>query len=363
MLCGERAGSDALLNLILFLPLGVAVGLFRRPARQSLLGPLLLSLLIELAQLRLPGRDPSIGDVLFNTLGAAAGVGAVRSAAVWLKPSAGLAPRYLVSATALALGVLVATGLILQPSLHGSTYFGQWAPNQAHLEWYRAQVLSVTLGGLDIGSGRLENTAMVRDLLVRGALLEVHAVAGPAVQGMGSMFSISDDRQRELVLIGPDRNDLVWRFRTRAADLRLDQPDLRFAGGARLLVPGEPVTVRVGRDSAGWCIAAMQERRCGLGFRLRDGWGLLMFPESLPGWFRSMLGKAWLVGLLVPVGLYARRGAGSVAAVSLVLAAVAFVPLLTGLLPSTAPDWLASLGGIAGGLGLGTALRRQGASG
>src|SRR5690606_4421571 len=69
--CGPRASADAVANLILFVPLGFALGLAGwRPRRVAMTGAA-GSLLIELAQFSLiAGRDASLADVLSNAAGA-----------------------------------------------------------------------------------------------------------------------------------------------------------------------------------------------------------------------------------------------------------------------------------------------------
>lgn len=71
--------SDALLNTLMYLPLGCLLGLMaRRPSARGLglrvLAIAGVSLAFETAQLFLVSRYPSIDDVIFNTLGGALGV-------------------------------------------------------------------------------------------------------------------------------------------------------------------------------------------------------------------------------------------------------------------------------------------------
>src|SRR2546422_76371 len=84
--CGDHATADVLLNVTLFLPLGAALALSGRSLwRCALLGAL-LSACIEFAQLFIPGRDSSLGDVMANTLGTTLGAALVRTAPVWFLP-------------------------------------------------------------------------------------------------------------------------------------------------------------------------------------------------------------------------------------------------------------------------------------
>src|SRR2546430_5704779 len=91
--CGEHATSDVLLNIILFVPLGAAVALHVRSLSRCALSAALLSATIELAQLYIPGRDSSLGDVLSNTLGGTLGALLTRTAVLWLLPSPARAAR------------------------------------------------------------------------------------------------------------------------------------------------------------------------------------------------------------------------------------------------------------------------------
>ncbi|MGH8589735.1 MAG: VanZ family protein [Gammaproteobacteria bacterium] len=78
VLC-DGALADGVLNAAPFLPLGTTPSIVGwRPLRALLVGAL-LCLGLEATQLVIPGRDPSLTDVLFNTLGTALGIGSSRS--------------------------------------------------------------------------------------------------------------------------------------------------------------------------------------------------------------------------------------------------------------------------------------------
>ena len=124
VLCGRAALADGLANLALFVPLGFALGLLRYPPRRAVALATGLSVAVELAQFAIPGRDPSLSDVIFNSLGAAIGVGLASLAARWRYPSAPGASRLSLLAALGAAAVFVATDVLLTPSLPETTYFG-----------------------------------------------------------------------------------------------------------------------------------------------------------------------------------------------------------------------------------------------
>ena len=133
------------------------------------------------------------------------------------------------------------SGLLLAASPTPGPYYGEWTLNVGGLEWYRGRVLEASVDDLPIppgavpGSPRLERRLRADS----GMTLRVRFVAGPPSTGLGPILRIVDPAAREIVLLGPDRRDLVFRFQTRASLLRLDQPDLRLDAGMSGIAPGE----------------------------------------------------------------------------------------------------------------------------
>jgi glycopeptide antibiotics resistance protein len=82
------------LNVLLFVPLGIAIGVWRRP--RLLLGAVALSVGVELTQHLLPERSPDVWDVVTNTAGALLGYGAVR---VWRRRRWGSTDRAVADGT------------------------------------------------------------------------------------------------------------------------------------------------------------------------------------------------------------------------------------------------------------------------
>ena len=112
---GSRWLSDGILNICLFVPFGVALGWRARSPTNAALCGLLLSTIVELAQLWIPGRDPALSDILANTIGTTLG------AFIGLRHHACLAPerKNTVSFTALGVGaailVMTLTGVLAAP--------------------------------------------------------------------------------------------------------------------------------------------------------------------------------------------------------------------------------------------------------
>lgn len=332
------------------MPLGAAIALCGWRGPWALVAPALLTFSVETAQIWIPGRDASLGDLVFNTTGAAVGLAIVLSSAWWLRPGRGARRLLMLGALAGALGVFAATGMLLQQDLPRSTYWGQWTPQLGHLEWYRGRIVRATLGMVGVPDGELRNSDSVRALLMARAPLAIHGVAGPPVPALGSLLSIADDRSREIMLLGPERDALVLRRRTRAAAWLLAQPNLRADGALRGVAEGESLDVVVRADGNGYCFVVNGRASCGLGFTLGRGWSLVSFPERMPSWFRVLLDDTWLAGLLVPLGFWLTgRRIGGLAVIA-AFAGLWLVPGLTGLLPTSPGELAGAAVGIALGL-------------
>jgi VanZ family protein len=359
LVCRDAGSADVLVNLMLYAPLGAAITLCGWRSRWALIAPLLLSASIEVAQIWIPGRDPSLGDVTFNTLGAALGVLLVRSSSLWLAPRGRLRSALATSAAMGAIVVLSATGVLFEPAFPRTTYWAQWTPDLGHMARYGGHVVSASLGPLSVPDGRLDASAQVRELLAVRAPLVVRAVAGPRVPALASLVSIADERSRQIVLLGADRDDLVYRFRMRAATLGLDRPDLRATGTMRGIGPGDSLSLTVRPEGRGYCLVVNERAVCGLGFTLGRGWALLYYAKWFPPWLRLLLDEAWLAGLLLPLGFWIRGRGGAVALIAAVAVAFWIVPPATGLLATGGLEFV----GAMAGFGVGAALRRLAARG
>jgi hypothetical protein len=255
------------------------------------------------------------------------------------------------AAAVFAAAMFAVAGILLPPAFPGSVYYGRWTPNLGHLEWYRGRVLATELGPLGVPGRRLEESDSVRSLLLKGAPLRVRAIAGARTRRLAPLFSIYDAHQREIVLVGPDSDDLVFRFRTRAVALRLDQPDLRLSSAMRDVLPGDTLEITVRRAQGGTCISLDYTHACNLGFGVGSAWALLLYPEAAPAWVRMLLSAGWVAALLIPVGFWTRPGWGALLATGVLAGGLVLVPGATALTGTTVVEALgAGVGLLAGAL-------------
>lgn len=363
IVCGERGLADVLLNILLFLPLGATFAFGRRGLLRPVVTGGLISLAVEVAQVLLPGRDASPGDLLVNTLGTALGVALVRTAGSWFDPPRRYATGLSALAAMAALSVLALSGWLVAPSFPDTAYYGQWTAELGHFGHYRGRVLDAGVGALHVPSRRVPDSDAVRARLTEGAALHVEAVAGPPPHRVAPIFSIYDDGQREILLLAADADDAVFRYRTRAARLRLDRPDLRFPGAFEGIEAGDALRLRLVRSGHGFVLDVNGIPHGPAGFTAAAGWRLLYYDESFPPWLVRILDLVWLVGLFTAAGFWVRRRHDLVIVAGSAVIGLAAFPSAVMLLATPAPAYAAAAAGIALGAMIGRGAQRVGRRG
>ena len=352
IICGSYGTTDAVLNVILFAPLGIGLCLSGVSVLRSLAIACALSISIELAQLFvIPGRDATVGDVVMNTVGASLGFIICLKWKVWVAPEPRTAARL---AFGWGFGWLFLQALsswALVPSYPSSRYYGEIAPSLAGFAVFDGAVRNPRIGEINVPDSPMPSTNAVRATLSMGGALS--AVASPVNLGddVAPVVRIADDRQREIAMLGLRRGDLVLRVRTVAALLRLRPPTFALGipgrdsinPGSALTISGlyRPPTVTLQSTSSGWARAA------DIAVSLALGWTLFVPFEYFirSGLSENILGSLWIAFFLLPFGYWggrwsARRGQNErgariaiAACVQLlvVVAGLAGVPLLFGL--------------------------------
>jgi hypothetical protein len=297
--CGHFALADAILNVLLFMPLGLVLGLRpRRAPWRAWIGLTLLAAAIETAQIFLPGRFPTLSDVIANSMGAAIGL---LLSGLWKRGLPVHARRTgSLPVLAGALVAIVCTGgtLLLRPALPESTWFGQWTPDLGHYDRYRGQVLAARIGDIELPGRRLENTPAVRALLLAGEPVEVEFVAGAPPTATAPIFSIYDGMEREIFVLGGRGGDLLVRVRRRASNLRLRAPQALFEASAPVAGDTAGISVTVGRGSICSDISRTSCRSLAPPGR---GWSLLVGAAPTNG-LERLADAAWLALLFLPLG-------------------------------------------------------------
>ena len=182
----RRSASDAILNFLLFLPLGLTLAWGGRSAIAAGLFGFLLASIIEIAQTFLPGREPALSDIVFNALGAAGGALIMRWRRVLVAPDAKTSARLSVISLSLAASILIATGWLLAPIQGSGGIFIARSGEDVVLRY----ASRATAFGFDQPEYRREG------------------VFGPRGSGESATVSASGDPSRWEVSIGTDRATL-----------------------------------------------------------------------------------------------------------------------------------------------------------
>lgn len=357
--CGDDVGLvDAILNLIMFMPLGLSLGLLLRRRWLVVLLCFCATVGIETAQAGwIVGRDPSIRDILTNTLGGAIGLGLESHwhSIVWPTPSRAMRLA-LISGVGWLL-LLAATGATLQRSLPATTYWGQWAAQLAQFDTFPGTVISARVGEMPVANGRLSNSGAIRAALAQDSFeVEIHAVTGAPTEGLAPIFSIFDSQQHLILLVGQKGTDLRFQISQRSLDVGV-RPVLIALEGFAGAEAGSNVRIRAGMDHSTLRISSSTgDRTSQVSIPLSVGWGWV----ALSPWERSVdhmaraLTALWLGGLLFGVGYWAARtksrpaSAGWLA--TLVVAGMAGLPLCFGFRAAHWSEWVGSAVGAGSGI-------------
>ena len=355
LFCGDRGVSDAILNVCLFVPLGMILTFRRRPVVMAALVGLALSILIESAQLMLPGRHSSLADLVWNATGA--GVGAALLVPIGARVAG--TGRSLGLAVGAAVALLFCTaGYLVTPHFTDEAYWGQWTPDLGWMPQYEGEVLSAELNGGAFWSRRLEMPMPHRDLFLGDWQLEGEIVVGAPPGGVSPILSVYDGNQQEILLLGAHDQALVFRPRLLARRLGFDAPDIRVTGAFDPFSPGDTVTIAAAVSGEGVCLRLGPTERCEVGITPGRTWGLLLYLEGPPENVRVIIDLVWMAMLFALIGYAARTRAelswgGSIGGAGLAVS-VAFTPLIA----VTALQLVASILGLLSGRAAGRWMER-----
>ena len=304
LLCGDRGLADAILNVVLFLPIGLLLSGRRWPVALLVAG--IGSASIELLQLVVPGRHPTPSDVLFNALGAAAGVQLGRISRYWVHPSQYFGDRMATVAAVLAVATMPLTGWLTEQQLPEPPYRVEWEASTPELRPYPGRVLQAGIQPLRLTPGPSGRGEVAKALLERGALMGVRAETGPPPDGLAQLLAFYDRDRTLVALLGVDGTDVVYLESTRAARLRLDNPDIRERDALAGVEPGDTIQIATGQPGSRRCFLVGESLSCRYSITGDSGWRLLYAMNGAAPELLAAVSALWLALLLFPVGYWAR---------------------------------------------------------
>ena len=296
LVCGELGGVDVLLNLALFIPLGIALRILGMRPLVSLVVAFTTSLVIEVAQATIvAGRDPSLSDLLTNSAGGWAGALLGGYLARLWRPDRALAARLAVAAGAGWLGLLAGTAWAVRPVPGPPSPRAEWAPRLPLVDSFGGRIEAVEVTGSIPG----------RDLAVRAAALLDRWTEhlAPAVDLVGPHGEVA-------ARLGQLGQKVTFGVRSNASRIRLRPPSVKLY---RALPParGQRVHLAGGvRGTSLWARADAEGSAGAAELRLTPGLGwLLLLPLTFyPFDYRpDLTSAAWVALPLLLAGFWAGR--------------------------------------------------------
>jgi hypothetical protein len=366
LLCGDTPILDSLLNILLFIPFGMGMRLAGSSRRRAFAIALVTTITVEAAQLVIPGRDSSLGDVLTNSFGGFAGVLAADSWRVVLLPTRRQAAWLAGGWVLLWTVVLAASGALLHIALPRTTAWGVWEPALLQRTPFPGKVLGATAGGLPTPTAISGASADVRRRLSSDSVVvRATVVGGQATPRVAAIASVHDWRRSQIYLLGEREGNLVFSLRLRTADALISTPAIRLDDVFPSRPDAHPDTLRVagGLVHHRFWISAERggvRREWMLPADAGLGWSFFLPIEYEYGREAPWLTALWLAALAAPAAYWARRrGWRALSLAGVVMAAgLLIVPLMTRVHATPWWEWAGLAAGLAAGAALGVIIGR-----
>jgi hypothetical protein len=363
--CGSLGGVDFTLNVILFVPLGLALRWLTGRWTTVAVVAGLTTLSVEALQWRfIPGRDASLGDLIANTLGAMLGG--------WFAVMSGkalAAPPAYARAIAATLGaftsfIIALSAALLRPIDPIGAQYVQWTPERPNMDLFRGSLVAVQLNGRLLRPREPFPSQWTYDSLTRTmALQAVVRTPIPPSQRQAIIVRIANEEYEGFMLA--QRGDAA-QFRSTMGASRLKLRPI-LVGLEHALVTSnstDPVLILRATSDPRVISLAREQRAGGVEVRLRRTVGLawaMLLPWSLalnPRWWPA--NALWLAALVFPVTFLTMRSRRAQNArknpwfdtwpLALALATLVGAPALMGLSLLGGGDWLGVVTGVTAGV-------------
>jgi VanZ family protein len=359
---------EFVLNVLLFVPLGVAL-VPSANARRALLAITATTLAIELLQyFVIAGRDGSIRDVIANIAGGGAGLFlAPYHRSLW-RPDVATARRLAWSGTVLWIAHAVFAMVAFRPSVTDDPLFTHIAPELGGFDNFGGSVANASVNGATVFIGRFPGG--IADTSWESGPIELAATAttAPPTARLAPVLALIDSAGAQIALLAEMRGDLVFRARTLADRLGLRVPALLVDDAFATRTGGAPEPLRVTAARERYTLSASTARADGysragsITLNPSLGW-TLWWPLAVPS-SATMACMTWL-WLALPIGVIAFWSAASAtkprawtAALPVVVAMIAAHLLVPRLFAVPSLGGTSEAFALATGLAIGFALER-----
>jgi len=206
------------------------------------------------------------------------------------------------------------------------------------MEPYRGRVLHARVGGEAVPSWRSSRSREIREELRAGVPVRVKVETGPATMGEAPIFSIADDRQRGIFLLGVDGDDIFVRIWRLGSTARLQTPTWWWDGALRGVPVGDTVVLTYALGDRAPCLNVEGRTRCLAASADLGNWSLVA-PDGRRSRLLTGVGLLWAFLLGGPFGMLSLNSRGKILITAGLGAGVATVS-------SSMPYWVTPWWGI-----------------
>lgn len=369
LVCGPLGTVDVLLNIALFVPLGLALQRFGRTALTVLLIGLATSVGVEALQLAvISGRDSSLSDLLTNTLGTWLGYRLGRGLPTLLHPDPRRSHRLALLASGFWLLLLGFTAWAVRPAPPPGNLALRLTPFVPGLETFRGRVIESAFG---TGGAAQSAAAIRRELTAGRGSLHARVTLESWPEALAPVVDISGASQVSAARLGQLGQKVLFSVRTNAERVRLRTPAVKVyralpaPSGQEVTIGGSLSQAKLSAyaDDGGSLTSASLALTPGL------GWALVLPLTRYPFDYRPDITSAiWTALPLVIVGYWMARSRagrkrqlwrtgvwyGAWGGVLLSLGLMA-IPSLGGVAAQGGRGWVACAGALLIGAALGYA--------
>ena len=373
LVCGSQGTQDVIQNVLMFLPLGLFLGLAGvRPGRAALAG-FALSLLVESLQYTVvAGRDATLSDVITNTLGAALGAALAPYLPTLLRPGRHAAGRLAFAAVLLWAGAWAFGAWAMEGNPGAGNWRGRFPNDLPDAPALNGDAVQASISGAPLGLAPARLPVEVEQGFARDSFtLRLEVRPGPPIAWRENVVTIIDFREdggganNSLVMtLNRVRPRALLTFRINAARARLRTPSFNL-GPAFDVPPGRDVTLEVSR-ARGALHSVTHRGGQTLTTEYRIGpellWAVVAPRTPQPGFAWILEAFLWATAALFVAGYWTgRSGSRGIALLAVFLAVLvqAATPRLFAVAEQSPLGWAMLLGGLLIGAAIGVASPRR----
>ncbi|MBP2648009.1 MAG: VanZ family protein [Gemmatimonadetes bacterium] len=360
LVCGDQGVQDVIQNIIMLLPLGLALGLAGVRPGWAALGAFGLAVLVESLQYTVvTGRDASLSDVITNTAGAALGAALAPHSPTLMRPGRRAAARLALAAVLVWAGAWAFGAWALEGNPGAGHWRGRFPGDLPDAPALSGDAVQASIGGTPLGLAPVSLPLEVEQGFARDSFtLRVVVRPGPPIAWRENVVTIIDfrddggDANNSLVMmLNRVRHRALLSFRINAARARLRTPSFNL-GPAFDVPSGREVTLEVSRARGILRAAAARDGQA-LATDYRIGpellWAVMAPRTPQPGLLWRIEAFLWAAVLLAVIAYWAARSRDTgvlVAVSSLAILAQLITPRLFAVAEQSLLGWAILLGGL-----------------